>query len=113
MSRFKILIFLIAVAMAGSCIGVAWWFYTRVMGKDEILHAEIKQMRSNKAAPPDPGLRRFDNAIDVLKGGDLEAGQKALYDLLQHFPTSKRAPEAKRIVGEMNMDFLFSPDKNS
>lgn len=112
MWRVKILIFIIAVAAAGACIGTAWWYYTRVIGKDEALHSEIKKMQGNKLAPPDPGIRRFDMAIETIKGGDLDGGREALYDLVKHFPASKRTTEAKRIIGEMNMDNLFSAEKN-
>lgn len=112
MSRLKILIFLIAVAVAGTCVGVAWWFYSRVMTHDEAVKVEIKQIAGDKKAPPDPGLRRFDLALETVKSGDFEGGREALYELIKHFPSSKRADDAKRIIGEMNMDKLFSPDKN-
>jgi LysM repeat protein len=112
MWRVKILIFIIAVAAAGTCIGTAWWYYTRVIGKDDEIHSEIKKMQSNKQAPPDPGIRRFDMAVETIKSGNLDAGRDALYDLVKHFPSSKRTTEAKRIIGEMNMDNLFSAEKN-
>jgi LysM repeat protein len=112
MARLKILIFLLALAIAGTCIGVAWWFYTREFVRDEVVQKEIKHISGDRKAPPDPGLRRFDLAMETMKNGDVNAGKEALYDLIKNFPTSKRAPEAKRIIGEINLDMLFSPEKN-
>src|ERR1700749_1168710 len=108
MSRIKILIFLITLGIVSGVFAVAWWVYTRVLYHDDVVKTEIKKMTSNKKDPPDPGLRRFDKAIEVLQSGSVEDGKAQLYDLVQHFPDSKRATDAKRIIGEMNMDALFS-----
>jgi LysM repeat protein len=54
-------------------------------------------------------VRRFDAAIDLIRGGSIAEGRDALYKLLQQFPDSGSCPEARRIIGEINMDQLFSP----
>lgn len=112
MARFKILLFLVSLALLGAVMGGAWWFYTRVLNRDEVIKKEIKQISGDKRAPPDPGLRRFDMALEGILGGSLDEGRGQLYDMLRHFPDSKRAAEAKRIIGEMNMDYLFSQNEN-
>lgn len=110
MSRLKILLFIFVVTLAGAVIAGTYWVYTRVMGHDQVVQKEIRQLEGRKSAPPDPGLKRFDHAVEVLKSGDLTAAHDAFYDLLWHFPESAKAREARRIVGEMNMDALFSHD---
>ena len=112
MSRFKILVFIIAVGIAGSTLAAAYWYSTRVLGKDDRLANQIHQMQKRKSDLPDPGIKRFEKAVELLKADDFDAARDALYDLLRVFPQSKRAAEAKRIVGEMNMDTLFSVEKN-
>jgi len=112
MSRFKILVFLLAVGLAGTVLATAYWYYTRVLGKDDRLSRQIEQLKKAKGNLPDPGIKRFDKAIELLKGDDMDGGRDALYDLVRHFPDSKRSPEAKRIIGEMNMDMLFSVERN-
>jgi hypothetical protein len=82
------------------------------MGHDEVVETQIKKIENKKNGPPDPGIKRFDKAMEIMKSGDLNSGHEALYDLLRHFPESSRAPEARRIVGEMNMDMLFSRELN-
>lgn len=56
----------------------------------------------------DPGAKVFEKARERIAVGDLvEAGDK-LRTVVNIYPRSKAAPEARRIVGEMNMDALLS-----
>lgn len=112
MSRFKILVFILTIGIAGSVIAGAYWYYTRILGHDSTLESEIQALQHKKTAPPDPGIRRFERAIEIVKEGDLKEGRKALYELLHTFPNSTKADEAKRIIGEMNMDMMFSVNDN-
>src|SRR5437762_13881445 len=112
MSRFKIVLFLVVTALAGACLAASWWLYTRVLGHDAVVQTELKQIQDNKKAAPDPSIKRFDKAVETLRD-DTEAGRDALYELLSYFPDSTRAAEAKRIIGEVNLDGLFSPNKNA
>lgn len=113
MSRFKILVFLFAVALVGSIVAASYWFSTRVIGKDNKLETQIHQLQDkSKTQPPDPGIRRFEKAVELIKTGNLEDGRRALYELLHSFPDSVCADEARRIIGEINMDMLFSVNTN-
>ncbi|MCE9519436.1 MAG: LysM peptidoglycan-binding domain-containing protein [Verrucomicrobia bacterium] len=112
MSRFKIVLFFVVTGLAGACVAAAWWLYTHVIGEDAVVVKQIKQIQVEKKTGPDPSLKRFDKAIETLRE-NTEEGREALYELLRYFPDSTRAPEAKRIIGEMNLDALFSPNQNS
>ncbi|CAN5743113.1 hypothetical protein BH11VER1_BH11VER1_40600 [soil metagenome] len=112
MNKVKIIVFLLAVGLAGSMITYAYLSYTKVVGTDDKLKAEIHVMQVNKKDMPDPGIKRFEGATEQLRSGDKEGGRIALYELLRQFPTSKCVPETKRIIGELNMDALFSVDDN-
>jgi hypothetical protein len=112
MSRFKILVFLLTLGIAGSIIATAYWFYKNVLGHDDVIATEIKAIQGNKAALPDPGIRRFNDAVELIAEGKLIEGRNALYALVSTFPDSNRVTEAKRIIGEINMDMMFSVDAN-
>jgi len=112
MTRFKIVLFLVVTSLAGACVATAWWTYTHVIGKDAVVVKEIQKIEVDKKALPDPSLKRFEKAVEILRG-NAEEGRDALYELLRYFPDSTRATEAKRIIGEMNLDALFSPGQNS
>lgn len=113
MYRIKILIFLFTIALVGGVFGGCWWLYSRILNHDDMVKAEIKKESRDKKSPPDPGLRRFDQAIETIQTGSDAEGKTQLFDMVRHFPDSKRAPEAKRIIGEMNMDALFSASGNT
>lgn len=112
MNKVKIIVFFLAVGLAGSMITYAYLSYTRVVGKDDKLKEEIHVLQVNKKELPDPGIKRFEGAIEQIRAGDKDGGRDALYELLRQFPASKCGPEAKRIIGELNMDALFSVDDN-
>ncbi len=110
MNKLKIIVSLIAIGLVGSMIAYAYLSYTKVVKNDNKLVAEIHVLQTNKKDLPDPGVRHFDNAIAQLRAGDESGGRNALYELLRQYATSKYAPEAKRIIGEMNLDSMFLSD---
>lgn len=113
MNKVKIIVFLLAVGLAGSMITYAYLSYTKVVGADNKLTEEIHVLQTtNKKELPDPGIKRFEAAVEQIRTGDREGGRVALYEVLRQFPASKCVPETKRIIGELNMDALFSMDDN-
>lgn len=110
-AQFKLLIFLITVGLAAGCVAMAYWIWVNIIQHEQIVQRDIAEMTS---APPqvlDPGARRFENAIDLIREDQISEGRAALYKLLQQFPESPTCTEAKRIIGEINLDQLFSDDK--
>ncbi len=110
-AQLKILAFLITVGLVAGTLSVAWWFYTNVLLKEHRLEQDIAAMKSVDRPRIDPGLRRFEAAVDLIRAGQIEEGREALYKLRQQFPDSGACPEAIRIIGEINMDMLYSPGK--
>ncbi len=109
-AQIKLLLFLITLGIVVGCFATALWIYQNIMLPEKQTQADIKQMQAPGRPPPDPGARRFDNAVELLRDGKLADGRDALYKLLQQFPKSATCGEAKRILGEMNMDALCSLD---
>lgn len=108
-AQFKLLLFLVTVGLMLSSVGTAYWYYVRVIRPEMRVKSEIAGIKESKLPTVDPGLRRFDAAIDKIRAGDVEAGRDALRTLVQQFPESETCREAKRIISEMNLDKLFSP----
>lgn len=107
-TQLKLLAFLIALGITVGCAAVAWWIFDRELRREMEVTADIKAMHKNKIAPPDPGARRFDAAVELIRKNQVDEGRDALYKLLQQFPESPTCVEARRIIGEVNMDGLFS-----
>lgn len=59
----------------------------------------------------DPGAKVFDKARDMIAIGDLAGAREKLRTVVSVYPRSKSAPEARRIVGEMNLDDLLSASR--
>lgn len=56
----------------------------------------------------DPGMRVFEKARELIAVGDLVNARDRLRTVVSIYPRSKAAPEARRIVGEMNLDEVLS-----
>ncbi len=110
-AQLKLLVFLFAVGITVGCAAVAWWIFDKELRHESEVSADLKQMHKNVLAPPDPGARRFDAAVDLIRLGKIDEGRDALYKLLQQFPESPTCGEARRIIGEINLDGLFSPNQ--
>src|SRR4029079_508144 len=112
MSRFKIIVFLMAVSILAATLATAYYFYIHIIAPDAATETQITAMKGKGAAPPDPGIKRFEKAIEFIQDNDLNSGRGALYELVRTFPESSRVRESKRIIGEMNMDMLFDSELN-
>ncbi len=108
-AQFKLLIFFTTAGILLASVATAWWFYARVMRPEMRVKSEIAQIEKSDLPRVDPGARRFDAAVDEIREGRLDAGREALYNLLRQFPESPTCVEARRIIGEINLDRLFSP----
>ena len=109
-AQFKLLLFLIVLGILLGCVGAAWWVYQNVLMRDAVIAQEVAQLHGKDRPVMDPGARRFEAAVDLIRVGQLNEGRDALYKLLQTFPRSPTCKEAKRIIGEMNMDALYRMD---
>lgn len=109
-AQIKLLLFLITLGIMVGCLATAWWIYQNILLRDAAITEDIAQMQAPNRPPPDPGARRFDAAVELISQGKLDEARDALYKLLQQFPKSPTCVEAKRIIGEMNMDALYRLD---
>jgi hypothetical protein len=56
----------------------------------------------------DPGEKAFQKAHELIALGQLPAAREKLTTIVNVYPTSSSAPIARHIVGEMNLDDIFS-----
>jgi LysM repeat protein len=107
-AQFKLLVYLVVLGLTLGSMALAYYIYTKVLSPEERLRKELSQIRRAELPRIDPGLKRFDAAGVLLKEGRFNEAREALFRIVQQFPDSAAAPEAKRIIGEINMDELFS-----
>ena len=108
--RFKILVFVIALALLGGTFLAAYWFYDTIDRPERRAEDELKRrVREVATLPaPDPAATSFQKALDALTAGEIDSTHDQLTRLMKVYPSSPRLPEVRRILGEINLDRLFS-----
>lgn len=103
-------IIVILVLLAAIVVGAGYFIY------DLFLSPEIEERREREerervvATPtPDPSLAVYENAMELYRQDDLLEAQAALELFIERFPHSPKADEARTLLGDLNMTFLFSP----
>lgn len=109
-TQIKLLIFLVTVGVVAVVLGGAYLMYRDVLMHDASVTQSIAADRAPGKPATDFGVRRFEAAVALVREAKLEEAREALYKLLQQFPRSRACNEARRIIGEMNMDALYRLD---
>ncbi len=107
-TQLKLLLYLIVLGITLGCFAVAFYIWDKVLMPERAIQAELATIKKVDRPRLDPGVKRFEAAIELVKAGQIDAGRDALFKLIQQFPDSATCAEAKRIIGEINMDHLFS-----
>ncbi len=104
----RILAALFAVAvLAGTVLGV-YYIYREIYRPEQARTKEVKHLLSSDAPKADPGKKQFDHAMDLIRQGELEAAKRLLTEINDVYKDSSRVDDARRVLGEMNLDRLFS-----
>src|SRR3954465_5148385 len=101
MSRFKIIVFLMAMGVLAAILATAYWFSSRVIAPDAAAASQVTKMHEKGAPPADPGIKRFDKAAELIQDGDLDGGRSAPYELVPRFPKTTRVSERHAITREI------------
>lgn len=105
MARIKFLVAFLALLICAAGIGGAFYYWKKFVEPEMVLN---RHMDGGSREKPDLGQRHFDQAVTLLKEGELISARDRLLYLMEYFPESKKFDEAKRIVGEVNLDLLLS-----
>jgi len=107
MARIKFLIAFFALLICAGGVAGAY-FYWKKFAEPEITVNRHISGKGGTLERPDLGKRHFDAAMDLLREGELVSARDRLLYLMEYFPESATHGEARRIVGEVNMDLLLS-----
>ncbi len=112
-TQLKLLLFLIVLGITLGSMAAAFYIYDKVLKPEKLIQQEMAVLKKGNLPRIDPGVKRFEAAIELIRKTQIQEGREALYKLVQQFPDSSTCAEAKRIIGEINLDELFSPDPRS
>jgi LysM repeat protein len=81
-----------------------------------IKKATRKPSKGNEAVvtpTPDPGITLLEQGKELIAKGNIEDGKRLLMSIFQSFPKSVKADEARKTVGDMNIQDFFSPQPSA
>jgi LysM repeat protein len=108
--QFTILLAVLAFGILGAAIiGVAY-YVEQIVKPEQAALETIREQQHSRDNLPDPGLKEYDAAIALIRSGDLPGARDRLAYLMRYYPESARFREAKRVLGEINLDLLLSDD---
>jgi LysM repeat protein len=107
-TQLKLLLFLIVLGITLGCMATAYYIYDKILKPEKAIQQEMAGMKKSTMPRIDPGAKRFEVAVEQIKQGHIMEGREALNKMLQQFPDSATCTEAKRIIGEINLDELYS-----
>lgn len=105
MAHFKFLLAFLALLICAGGVAGSYYYYKKFYEPEISLN---RQISGEGKRVYDLGERHFQTALDLLEDGELVAARDRLLYLLQYFPESRTYEDAKRVVGEVNMDLLLS-----
>ncbi|WP_035603162.1 LysM domain-containing protein [Haloferula sp. BvORR071] len=84
--------------------------FAQIVPLQQVDQPVVEKLPEPDASLPDvdPGAKVFEKASELIAVGDMGAARERLGTVVGTYPRSKAAPEARRIVGEMNVDELLS-----
>lgn len=105
--QLRILIGVLAAGVLGSAlVGSAYYWERVVKPQRSVAQRLIERERGGQR--PDPGLKEFATALELIQSGDLFAARERLAYLMRYYSDSSKYGEAKRVLGEINVDLLIS-----
>ena len=105
MARLKLVLALFALMiLTAGVAGAAYYWQKYVRPQQEVKH----QMAGRAEAKPDLGRKHYLKAIEYIKEGELISARDVLQYMLDIYPESPTIDEAKRVLGEINLDLMIS-----
>lgn len=93
--------------LAGTVLGV-YYIYKETYLPEKQRNLEVRTLLTTTAPKADPGLKQFDQAMELIRKGELEGAKRLLTEITEVYKDSGRYQDSRRVMGEMNLDRLFS-----
>lgn len=106
MARFKLVLAFFALMILTA--GVAWaaYYWQKYVQPEKQVVVQITGKSPEEK--PDLGKKHYDRAIAFIEEGELISARNELQYMLEIYPESPTITEAKRVLGEVNLDLMFS-----
>lgn len=107
-SLIKTILWVLPPLFVVATVALFFWFKRDVVERERSLSHEIAELRAAPVETYDFGLDSFDQAIDLLRESGPAKAADALRAMLRAHPESARAGDAMHLLGQLNLDKIFS-----
>ncbi len=104
----RIIFALLAIAFVAVGMAVLYYFWKNSVEPSRRARKEIAELEKREVVRIDHGAKLYETAMGLLRQGDAEATRSALAKIMGTYKDSKRYDEARRIIGQQNLDMLLS-----
>ena len=106
--HFRIIAALLALSVLTVTVLGAWYMYRENIAPEKERKKEIRNLMRQQGAKVDPGKKIHEQAMGLIRRGEMEAAREKLTQIIEVYRDSERHDAAREVLGEMNMDRLFS-----
>ncbi|MBP7949594.1 MAG: LysM peptidoglycan-binding domain-containing protein [Verrucomicrobiales bacterium] len=107
-AQLKILAAILALGVLGGTVVGALYFWEKIFKPDAATSKELNAVLAAKAGKADPGRAVYAQGMELIRHNDLEAAREKLRMVTRIYPDSEFFDDSRRVLGEMNLDRLFS-----
>ena len=108
MARIKFFLAFLALLICAGGVSGAFFYWKKFAQPDIVVTRHMEGKEGGTMEKPDLGKRHYDASIQLVKDGELLSARDRLLYLMEYYPESKTYLQARRVVGELNMDLLLS-----
>lgn len=106
MARFKLVLAFFALMVMTAGVAGAAYYWQKYVRPQKVV--EVKISGKTTEPKPDLGRKHYVKAVDFINEGELISARNQLQYMLDIYPESPTIPEAKRVLGEVNLDLIVS-----
>ena len=104
----RILASLFALAVLAGTVLSVFYIYKETYLPEKQRNMAVHTLLTATAPRADPGKKQFERAMDFVRQGNLDQARRLLTEITEVYQDSDRFLDSRRVLGEMNLDRLFS-----
>jgi hypothetical protein len=108
LSHLKVIALTFALLVLLGTLGGAFFFWKKIFQPEIVNKREIRQEMSDSAPKSDPGKTVYEASLEAIRAGQLDVAREKLRLISRSYTDSEKFAASRRILGEMNLDRLFS-----
>jgi hypothetical protein len=107
-AQIKIFAAVVALTILAATVVGAVYAWEKIFKPQADSKRELRDVLTSTAGRSDPGKAVFDDAMEAIRSSNLDQGKEKLQQLIKIYRDSDKYFDARRVLGEMNLDRLFS-----